>query len=157
MTESFEVALAFEKPFWKSPNSSGTIFSNVGPVSEMYDHSGNNHYALMGFMNNAYNAVSRKQRKQLVIEQLRRFYDQKVDNYLSYRELVWQKELFSYSNYEQPVIPHQHNGHAIFQNPFLDQRLLITGSETATEFPGYMDGAVESAQRTIRQLKQFLS
>lgn len=157
MAESIKVALTFEKPFWRKADSSGTIFSNVGPVSEMYDHSNNNHYALKGFMNNAYQAVSREQRKQLVIEQLRRFYGGEVDGYLSYRELVWPKEPFTYSNYRQPVIPHQHNGHAIFQQPFLDDRLLIAGSETATEFPGYMDGAVESARRTVRQLKELLS
>lgn len=157
MAESIKVALTFEEPFWRNLGSSGTIFSNVGPVSEMYDHSSNNHYALKGFMNDAYHTVSRERRKQLVIEQLRRFYDGKVDNYLSYRELVWKKESFTYINYERPVIPHQNNGHSIFQNPFLDERLLISGSETATEFPGYMDGAVESAQRAVRQLKQLLS
>ncbi|SMO68128.1 flavin monoamine oxidase family protein [Gracilimonas mengyeensis] len=156
MAESIKVALTFEEPFWRSPDSSGTIFSNVGPVSEMYDHSTENQYALKGFMNNAYHAVSREERKQLVIEQLRRFYGGKIDSLQSYRELVWQKEPFSYSNYEQPIIPHQHNGHEIFQKAFLDQRLLIAGSETATEFPGYMDGVVESARRTVRQFRKLI-
>jgi monoamine oxidase len=136
MAESIKVALTFGEPFWRNPDSSGTIFSNVGPVNEMYDHSGNSHYALKGFMDEAYQTVSRERRKQLVIEQLRRFYGEKVDSYRSYYELVWENEPFSYSNYKQPVIPHQHNGHSIFQEPFLDERLFIAGSETATEFPG---------------------
>ena len=157
MADSIKVALTFEEPFWRNPDSSGTIFSNVGPVSEMYDHSGDGRYALKGFMNNAWHAVSREQRKQLVIEQLRRFYGSKVDSYRSYRELVWQNEPFTYSNYKKPVTPHQNNGHSIFQQAFFDQRLIIAGSETATEFPGYMDGVVESAQRTVRQLKKLLS
>jgi len=155
MADSIKVALTFEESFWRNPDSSGTIFSNVGPVSEMYDHSTDNQYALKGFMNNAYHAISRELRKQLVIEQLRRFYGRKVDSYQSYRELVWKKEPFSYSNYEQPIVPHQYNGHAIFQKAFLDKRLLIAGSETATEFPGYMDGVVESAHRTVRQLSNL--
>lgn len=154
MAESIKVALTFEKPFWRNVGSSGTIFSNVGPVSEIYDHSSNHYYALKGFMNNAYHAVSSEKRKQLVIEQLRRFYGEKVNNYQSYRELVWQKEPFSYSDYDQPVIPHQNNGHSIYQEPLLDERLIVAGSETATEFPGYMDGAVESARRAVRQLKR---
>ncbi|GAA5520853.1 FAD-dependent oxidoreductase [Aliifodinibius salicampi] len=157
MAESIKVALTFEEPFWRHSDSSGTIFSNVGPVSEMYDHSTNKHYALKGFMNNTYQAATRERRKKLVIEQLRRFYGEKADSYGAYRELVWEDEPFSYSHYEQPIFPHQHNGHPIFQEPFLNNRLLISGSETATEFPGYMDGAVESAQRTVRQLKQLLS
>ena len=157
MAEAIKVALTFEEPFWRNPESSGTIFSNVGPVDEMYDHSGNNHFALKGFMNGAYYSVSREKRKQLVIQQLRRFYDEKMDTYRSYRERVWKKETFTYSDYDQHIIPHQHNGHPIFQNVFLDKRLLVAGAETASEFPGYMDGAVESAKRAVRQLKQLLS
>lgn len=153
MAESIKVALTFDEPFWRNPNSSGTIFSNVGPVTEMYDHSSENHFALKGFMNNAYHAVSLEHRKQLVLEQLRRFYGKRVDNYLSYEELVWKNEPFSYCQYAQPVVPHQYNGHSIFQKTFLDDHLFIAGSETASAFPGYMDGAVESARRAVRQLK----
>lgn len=156
MAESIKVALVFDEPFWREPNSSGTIFSNVGPVNEMYDHSSDGHYALKGFMDNAYHSVSRDQRKQLVIGQLRRFYGDKIDEFTAYRELVWQNESYSYRNYETSVVPHQHNGHEMFRKKYLDDRLLISGSETATEFPGYMDGAVESAQRTVEQLKQLL-
>ena len=156
MAESIKVALTFEEPFWRQPDSSGTIFSNVGPVSEMYDHSHNSRYALKGFMDNAYHSVSREERKELVLKQLRRFYGPKVDSYQCYRELVWEKEAFTYSSYDQPIVPHQHNGHSIFQKSFWDEQLFIGGSETATEFPGYMDGAVESAQRTVQQLREAL-
>ena len=156
MAESIKVALTFEAPFWREPNSSGTIFSNVGPVTELYDHSYAHHYALKGFMNEAYQAVSRKRREQLVIEQLRRFYGKMADSYLTYRELVWPDEPFTYCDYNQPVTPHQHNGHSIFQTPVLDGRFILAGSETATAFPGYMDGAVESAHRAVKQLKQRL-
>lgn len=157
MAESIKIALTFEKPFWRSSGSSGTIFSNVGPVTEMYDHSGKNRYALKGFMNSAYHAVSRERRKQLVLEQLHRFYGEKADSFMSYRECVWSNEPFTFSPYQDPVVPHQNNGHSIFQQSFLDKRFLIAGSETASEFPGYMDGAVESAYRASSQILQLLS
>lgn len=157
MAESIKVALTFDEPFWKSSGSGGTIFSNVGPVSEMYDHSGNNRFALKGFMNSSYQTVSRERRKELVIDQLRRFYGEKTDNFLTYRECVWGNDPFTYTPYEYPVIPHQNNGHSIFQEPVFDQRLIVAGSETATEFPGYMDGAVESAYRAVRQIMQLYS
>jgi monoamine oxidase len=107
-------------------------------------------------MNDAYHSVSRKQRKQLVLEQLRRFYGDKVDNFQSYHETVWQKESLTYKDYNSHIIPHQHNGHSVFQTPFWDGHLFISGSETAQTFPGYMDGAVESARRTVRQLKNLI-
>lgn len=154
MAESIKFALTFEDPFWRADSSSGTIFSNVGPVTEMYDHSDEqqSQYALKGFMNEAYYSVSRDERKELVLNQLRRFYGQKIDNYLSYHETVWKNEPFSFASYETHILPHQHNGHTVFQTPYWDHRLIISGSETANEFPGYMDGAVESAQRTVNQL-----
>ena len=154
MAESIKVALTFEAPFWREPNSSGTIFSNVGPVTELYDHSYARRYALKGFMNEAYQAVSRKRREQLVIEQLRRFYGNKADNYSSYMELVWATEPHTYCDYGETITPHQHNGHKIFQSSIFDGRFILAGSETATAFPGYMDGAVESAHRAVKQLKQ---
>lgn len=157
MAESIKVALTFDEPFWRNPELSGTIFSSVGPVNEMYDHSGNNQYALKGFMNSAYQTVSRERRKELVTEQLRRFYGDRADRYLTYQECVWGHDPFTFSPYEQSVLPHQNNGHSIYQESYLENRLFIAGAETATEFSGYMDGAVESAYRVVRQIKRLIS
>ena len=38
MGESIKVGLTYATPFWRE-KSSETIFSNVGPIPEMYDHS----------------------------------------------------------------------------------------------------------------------
>lgn len=158
MAESIKIALTFQEPFWRKTNSSGTIFSNVGPVNEMYDHS-NEHqsqYALKGFMNEAYHSVSHNDRKKLVIKQLRRFYGDKADSYHSYHERLWKDESYSFVKYDNDIIPHQNNGNRIFQKPYWDDQLFISGSETASSFPGYMDGAVESAQRTVDQIMEKL-
>ena len=39
MGESIKIALSFEEAFWEEVSLSGTIFSSVGPIPEMYDHS----------------------------------------------------------------------------------------------------------------------
>jgi len=147
MGESIKVAVRFDEPFWRQPDSSGTIFSNVGPVTEMYDHSSDAGYALMGFMNSAYHAVSQEERKELVLQQLRRIYGPKVDEYRAYHDVAWSKEPFTYRTYRQPAIPHQHNGHPIFRQPLFGGKFILSGSETARMHPGYMDGAVDSARR----------
>lgn len=157
MAEAIKVALSYREPFWRSPDSSGTIFSNVGPVDEMYDHSSENRYALKGFMNPAYHAVSRDEREKLILKQLHRIYGDMAGQYIAYHEKVWQAESFTYASYDQHIVPHQHNGHPLFKKPFLDGRLLLSGSETASEFPGYMDGAVESARRSVGQAVKLLS
>jgi len=45
------------------------------------------------------------------------------------------------------ILPHQNNGNPIFYKPYLDGRLYVGGSETAKQYPGYMDGAVASSRR----------
>ncbi|SMO84967.1 monoamine oxidase [Fodinibius sediminis] len=158
MAESIKVALTFDEPFWRQPTSSGTIFSNVGPVDEMYDHSSDsqNCFALKGFMDGAFHSVSREDRKKRLLEQLNRFYGDKADDYNAYHETVWREEPHTYAAYDEPVIPHQLNGSPVFQEPIFNGRLILAGSETATAFPGYMDGAVESAQTAVGRLRPML-
>jgi monoamine oxidase len=40
---------------------------------------------------------------------------------------------------------HENNGHPDYQKPFLNNKLYISGSETASANPGYMEGAVVAA------------
>jgi monoamine oxidase len=152
MGESIKVALTYENPFWRNENTSGTIMSNVGPVTEMYDHSNEeaSRFALKGFMNDSYHTLTKEDRLVLILEQLQKFYGDKATDFNSYRESVWKDQQYTYQDYEQHIIPHQHNGDAIFRETYLDNRLLISGAETATNFPGYMDGAVESAHRVVQ-------
>jgi len=159
MGESIKVALTYEDPFWRNKNTSGTIMSNVGPITEMYDHSNEeaSRFALKGFMNDAYHSLSKEERLDLILSQLQKFYGDKATNFTSYRESVWKDEQYTYLDYDQHIIPHQHNGDAIFRKNYLDNRLLISGAETATNFPGYMDGAVESAYRVVNNIKKQLN
>jgi monoamine oxidase len=46
---------------------------------------------------------------------------------------------------------HQNNGHQLYQNSFLNNKLYISGSETATQHPGYMEGAIVAAKNIASQ------
>lgn len=155
MGESIKVGLFYEEPFWMKTESSGTIMSNVGPVNEMYDHSDpeQSSYALKGFLNGAYHSVSREERKNVVLNQLRKYYGDKADDYILYKETVWQHETYTYSEYQTPVVPHQHNGDDIYTQTYWKGKLLLAGAETSPISPGYMDGAVESAKRAAELIK----
>ena len=148
MGESIKFGLGYEKPFWRDANSSGTVFSNVGPVSEMYDHSGPDRgpYALKGFFNPAYHSLTREERLQMILNQLRKYYGPAVDDYTTYQESVWAHEPYTFTPYQGHILPHQHNGHPIYREPCLNGKLFIAGSETADAFPGYMEGAIRSAE-----------
>lgn len=154
MGESIKIALSFKEPFWSSSNSSGTVLSNVGPISELYDHSNyeRSFFALKGFFSGSYYSISKEERLEKVLNQLRKYYGDQVDGFDEYHEKVWQYEPQTYHEYESHVLPHQNNGHELFQQSYLGGRLIIGGSETSQVFPGYMEGAVHSAIRIAQQL-----
>lgn len=154
MGESIKVALTYPTPFWRGGNLSGTIFSNVGPIPEMYDHSDveDQYFALKGFFNGAYYHTTKAHRLDLVLQQLSRYFGEAVNAFTRYEETVWRNDPLTFREYDGPILPHQHNGHAIFRKGYWDGQLLLAGSETAPAFPGYMDGAVNSAYFTLQAL-----
>jgi len=153
MGDSIKFGLAYPSPFWRAPGSSGTLFSNTGPIPEMYDHAPveDHQYALKGFLQGIYHGLDREERLNLIQRQLGKYYGDKATAYTDYHEVVWRDEPFTFLPYQQPVLPHANNGHSVFQQSFLSGQFWVAGAETASQFPGYMDGAVESA-RSIAQL-----
>ncbi len=148
MGESIKIGLSYSRPFWKEKGLSGTIFSNPGPIPEMYDHSNaeNSTFALKGFLNGAYFSITQEQRLELILKQLEKYYGPQVREYLDYQELIWQKEPLTFSPYSDHLFPHQNNGNEVFRKPYLNDNLFVSGTETSAAFPGYMEGAVRSSQ-----------
>lgn len=155
MGESTKVGFSYKIPFWRTNHLSGTIFSNVGPITEMYDHSTfeDNKHALKGFFSNAYHHISKDERKELALKQLEKYYGKQVRNYLSYQETVWNKETYTAAHYEDFVYPHNNNGDTQYQKSYFNNRLFFAGAETNPEFPGYMEGAVRSALTVLKKIK----
>ncbi len=159
MGESIKVGLRYREAFWRKPEFSGTVFSNVGPIQEMYDHSDatGKGFALKGFMNSAFASARKEERQARVLSQLERFYGPQAHDFLAYEERVWSQEPFTYQAYAQNVLPHQHNGHQLFREELWNGHLVLASSETAAQHPGYMDGAVESAQRAVNLVLDKIS
>lgn len=159
MGDSIKVGLRFSRSFWEDEGLSSTIMSNAGPLTELYDHCDPQRsvFGLKGFMNPACFSLSRAERKQMVLRQLRKFYGDAAENcLLSYHEAVWRDETFTYSGYDEHVLPHQNNGHELFSRSYFDGRLHLAGAETSRLHPGYMEGAVKSARDTADVLLQKL-
>jgi monoamine oxidase len=154
MGDSIKIGLTYSKPFWKAKETSGTIFSNAGPITEMYDHSNKDDslFALKGFFNGSYHLLSRDERLNMVLKQLKSYYGDAVNDYLSYEEMVWKQEIFTSTEYNNTIIPHQNNGHKVFQQTYFNGKLFLSGSETSLTHAGYMEGAIKSAQLLIEKL-----
>lgn len=153
MGESIKFAVEYTTPFWKENNYSGTLFSQASIITEMYDHStfDNTGYALKGFLNGSTSILSLEERKTKVITQLEKLFGSDAENYITYNEKVWRDEPLTFSNYDHLVMAHENNGHQLYQNSFLNNKLYISGSETALQNPGYMEGAIVAAKNIALQ------
>ena len=153
MGESIKFAVEYKTPFWKQNNFSGTLFSQASIIQEMYDHStaDNSGFALKGFLNGGTAVLSQEQRKEKVMAQLATFFGSEATNYVAYYENVWREEPLTFQPYEQLVLAHQNNGHSLYKNPLKSGKLYISGAETATQNPGYMDGAIFAAKTIASQ------
>lgn len=155
MKDSIKFAVVYKTPFWKEKELSGAGFSNVGPFTEMYEHSDfeNNHFALMGFLNGGLSHETKELREEKILKQLFKFFGEEGKDYLSYEEKVWSKETFlSFENGEF-LSPHFNNGHSIYQQDFLNNKLIIAGSETSPSYSGYMEGAIYRGDQISEQLR----
>ncbi|MBQ4803382.1 FAD-dependent oxidoreductase [Aquimarina sp. MMG015] len=154
MGDSIKFGVSYETPFWKNSNYSGTVFSNVGPLTELYDHSNaeNTHFSLKGFLQNGMAAYTKDERKSKVIHQLHKLFGEDALEYLSYEELVWKREPFTSLPSNDFIFPHQNNGHKIYQQGYYDDKFFIGGTETSPMHGGYMEGAILSAQSIYQKL-----
>lgn len=156
MGESIKAGFFADKPFWLDKEI-GTIYSQKGPITEMYDHSNEQGHAMKGFLDDRLANLSAEDRKARVYAQLLPFFGDEALAKIALVEKVWADDPLTHAPYSSEVFPHQNNGATLFRQPFFNGRLYMAGSETALSFPGYMDGAVEAAERTARQIGMKLS
>ncbi|MFB0909411.1 MAG: NAD(P)/FAD-dependent oxidoreductase [Flavobacterium sp.] len=153
MGESIKFAVEYASPFWRENNYSGTLFSQASIIQEMYDHSTADYkgYALKGFLNGGTHTLSEEERKAKVILQLTTLFGAEAADYVEYHEKVWRDEPLTFFPYEQLLMGHENNGHPDYKKPLSNNKLYISGSETASANPGYMEGAIVAAKNIASQ------
>ncbi|MCB0572306.1 MAG: FAD-dependent oxidoreductase [Phaeodactylibacter sp.] len=154
MSESVKFALEYHNPFWRNKGYSGTIFSQSGPATEVYDHTDaeGSAFALKGFLAGELAAFRQEERLRLLTRQMDRLLGAEASDFLAYEEKIWPQDPFTHAAYDSYVLPHQNNGHPLFAKPVMDGRFFLAGAETSPEFGGYMDGAVFSGRWAAGQI-----
>ncbi|WP_339651530.1 FAD-dependent oxidoreductase [uncultured Maribacter sp.] len=158
MQDSIKVAFTYKKPFWREQGKSGTIFSNVGPLTEFYDQANleTKSYALVGFTSGSCSRFTQEQRIERIEAQLKIVFGEEALQYESYNETAWYQEEFTKSNRQvENLFPHQNGGHSLYQRPLFDNKLFISGSETSKHHSGYMEGAIFAAESVVAKLKSL--
>ena len=154
MSGSIKFVLEYDKPFWRNNGYSGMLYSHAGIVTEMYDHSNfeETKFGFTGFLNSGASSYSPKVREDLVLQQLSQLLGNDILSPISYSDKVWTGEhVFAGTQVIQR--PHQNNGHPLLQKSYMNGKLYFSGTETATEYPGYMEGAIISALKMAEIIK----
>jgi len=158
MGRDLKIFLVYDSPFWKKTGLSGISTSELGIVNEFYDASpeGSPFGVLVGVLNPesvGYN-MFKEDRKQAIIDQLKRMYGWQGIEIKYYDEIHWAYE--SYTTHQPTINNHITDysayGHPQLQEPTLHGRLFWGSSEVSTVSGGNMDGAVYRANEIAKTI-----
>lgn len=147
----------YHEPFWKEKGFCGEAISDKGPVQFMFDDTPKKEIpgALVGFItgNQArkWGRVDMEARKRVVLQQFARYFGEQALKPIDYIDQDWSAEEYSagcYAGYFPP------NALTEFGELLRKPEGLIhwAGTEAATHWNGYMEGAVRSGQRVTKEL-----
>jgi monoamine oxidase len=148
---------AYEKPFWRLRGQSGEAFSEIGPISVTFDDSPHDgrQGALVGFMlgdaARHWSTANPEDRKRAALDCWRRVFGPAAAQPLAYVDKDWPAEEWSRGCYVGIMPPGVMSqcGEAL-RTPC--GRIHWAGTETASEYAGYLDGAVESGERAAGEI-----
>ncbi len=152
----------YPRPFWRERGFSGEAVSDRGPIRAVFDDSSadGQRGGLLGFMLGDHlrgeSGRDPELRKKSVLSAFARFFGEEALHPEHYIEHNWTAETYSAGCYTGIMAPATLTrfGQAL-RAPV--GRLHFAGTETATHFPGYMEGALQSAARGADELLARLS
>jgi monoamine oxidase len=157
MGSAIKVQCLYPTPFWRSHGLTGQATSDTGPIRCTFDNSPENGTPgiLLGFIEGDDCRIlgrrSLPARRAAVVESLVRYFGEEADNPLEYVEYSWAEEEYSrgcYAGYMPPGVWTTY-GEAL-REPI--GRIHWAGTETATVWNGYMDGALQSGDRAAAEV-----
>lgn len=148
MAGAVKFVVEYHTPFWREKGFSGMLYSHADIVTEMYDHTNfqGNKFGFTGFLNGGCAGFSQEVRKSNVLRHLSGLFGEEALTPSSYFDKVWNDEYIVRGN-QTIKSPHQNNGHPYLLNGFVQNKIFFCGTETSTNFPGYMEGAIQAALR----------
>ncbi len=147
----------YEKPFWRERGLSGEATSDVGPVKVAYDNSppDGRPGVLLGFLEGRVGRelgrATEAERRAAVVECFTRFFGPDAAEPYRYIERSWAEEEWTRGCYGCYFGPGGWTSYgSALRQPI--GPIHWAGSETATVWLGYMDGAVQSGERAAREV-----
>src|SRR5436190_1590935 len=152
-----KVNAVYDTPFWRDDGLSGTATSDTGPIEITYDNSppDGSPGVLVGFMEGNQSrrllGASDAERRQAALESLARYFGPKALSPRAYLDMVWAREPFTggaYGSFNPPGVLTSMGADVAGPAGLLH----FAGADYSPEWPGYMDGAIRSGERTAAEV-----
>ena len=152
----------YDEPFWRAQGLTGQSTCDVGPVQLTFDNTppSGSPGVLLAFVEGAHarelSPSSPRERRDAVVACLERAFGRAAADPSEFLELDWAAEPFSRGCYGAHLAP----GVLTQFGPALREpcgRIHWAGTETATVWAGYMDGAVQSGERVAVEVAAVLA
>jgi monoamine oxidase len=161
MGRVIKLNVAYDEPFWRKAGFSGQANSDHRPLGTVFDNTPpeGSPGVLVGFLEGRHADIGARlplsERRTQVIEDLAGYFGPRARNPIAYIERDWAEEEFSRGCYGAFTTPGTLTrfGSAL-RTPI--GPLHWAGTETATRWAGYMDGAAESGHRVAREITPAL-
>jgi monoamine oxidase len=147
----------YASPFWRDFGLSGALWSDRGPADIAYDtsppDSPRGHLSVIATASRAQylRTLTPNTRRVAVLDSLVRHFGKPAREYLDYADKVWADDPWARGGYAAHLPPGSFTrGMAPYQCP--EGVLHWAGTETAMEWPGYMEGAVEAGERAASEI-----
>lgn len=151
MGQVIKIIITYSKPWWRETGYSGEIISNQDPIFLAYDASSpSGYYALVCFV--CGENLKGYSKEKILKGFVKYFGDERLGDPLEYHEKDWSQDEYSQGcyfgvTYKEILSCYRDE----FQKPF--GNIYWAGTETANEWMGYMEGAIESAERVVKQIQ----
>jgi monoamine oxidase len=151
----------YSKPFWRDDGLTGQATSNTGPVKVTFDNTppGGEPGVMLGFIEGRdareWSERPAAERRQAVLESFARYFGEAMLQPEFYVEKSWAADEWAggcYTGFTPPGVLLDY-GKAL-REPI--GRIHWAGTETATRWSGYIDGAVQSGERVAAEVLEAL-
>ncbi len=150
-----KVVAHFDRPFWRESGLAGSAFSYTGPMREIHDMSGpeGQPAALFGFVQPHPGQPAPTNDE--IVAQLVALFGPEAETPLEVVVQDWRAERYTSPPGADQLNLYQTYGDPRYQEPALDGRLHWASTETATDVPGHIEGALSAATRAVNHILGF--
>lgn len=159
MAASGKAVATFPSAFWRAAGLDGRVVSHAGPVAHWHDAvAPDGRAALAGFLHprglHIRSTAGTEALHNAIREQLAHCFGNDAPAPTALATSDWRTESATTPSDAPPLSPeHPPAPPALLQQPHWNGRLVWAGAETATDHPGYLDGAIEAGRRAASHVE----